>query len=353
MKRSTQWLGTAGALALILAPTIAAAAPVGTAANSDISNSVTVTYSVGGTAQTPITSAADVFKVDRKIDLVVTSQDGAPVNAGPGGSAATTFTVTNNSNATIDFDLAAAAASGGTFTVTGIKIYRETGSNTIYAAGTNALVTAPVTGIASGNSIRIYVVADMVITPGGTPVLPVDGDTANVTLSATAFLGGSAIAQTPSGTANGKTTVETVYADAAGAATGDVAKDGKHSALGSYKIVSAKLAIAKYSRIISDPFSGSSSPRAIPGAVVEYCIVVKNTSTTTDASSVSISDTIDTAKLQTITAPTVGGTFDNVDTCTGGAAGTWNTAGPTDWKYAFGTVAKNTTSLVRFQATIQ
>ena len=94
MKRSMQWLGTASAFALVLAPAMAAAAPVGTAANSSISNSVTVSYNVGGVAQTPITSAADVFTVDRKIDLVVTTQDSTAVSVTPGQTnAVTRFTV--------------------------------------------------------------------------------------------------------------------------------------------------------------------------------------------------------------------------------------------------------------------
>ncbi len=369
MKRSTQWLGTVSATALVLAPTVAVAAPVGTAANSTISNSVSVTYTVGGVAQTPITSAADVFTVDRKIDLVVTTQDTSAVIVTPGQTnAVTTFRVTNNSNATIDFLLAATQQSGGTAKFTGndtndvsnVRIYVETNGTAGWQAGDT--LASSLAAVASGDAVTVYVVSDV-------PVGMTQGQQATVILAAqaasgatavggapvgTAGTGGTAISQTPIGTANGKNTMETVFADAqAEAQTGDGLKDGRHASRSDYRVDTANLTVAKYSRVVSDPFSGAASPRAIPGAVVEYCIVVQNTSTTVDATSVSVSDTVDAATLQSITVPTVGGTFNGTDTCTGGSAATWTSTAGGIYQYAIGTVVKNTTSLVRFQATIR
>lgn len=369
MKRSTQWLGTVSAAALAFAPTVAAAAPVGTTANSTISNSATVSYSVGGVAQSSITSSADQFTVDRKIDLVVTTQDTSAVIVTPGQTnAVTTFSVTNNSNATIDFLLAASQQSGGaakfsgsdTKDVSNVRIYVETNGTAGWQA-TDTLASS-LAAVASGDAVTVYVVSDV-------PLTMAQADQATVILTAqaasgatavggtpagTAGTGGTAISQTPLATANGKNTMETVFADAqAEAATSDGLKDGKHAARSDYKVDTATLTVAKYSRVISDPFSGATSPRAIPGAVVEYCIVVVNSSSTVDASSVSVSDTIDTSTLQSITVPTVGGTFDNVDTCTGGSASTWTSTAGGIYQYTVGTVAKSSTSLVRFQATIK
>lgn len=365
MTRSTQWLGSVSAFALAIAPTIASAAPVGTAANSSISNSVTVTYNVGGVAQNPITSAADVFTVDRKIDLVVTTQDTAAVAVTPGQTnAVTTFRVTNNSNATIDFLLAASQQAGGTAKFTGsdsadvanVRVYVETNGSAGWQAGDTQ--ASSLAAVASGDAVTVYVVSDV-------PVGTAQGAVATMILSAQAAsgvtattgyagTGGSAIAQTPTGTANGKTTMETVFADTqAESQTGDGNKDGRHAARSDYFVDTAQLSVAKYSRVVSDPFSGSSSPRAIPGAVVEYCIVVRNTSTTVNATAVAVSDTIDATRLTGVTVPTIGGTFDNVDTCTGGTAGTWTSVAGNVYDYTIGTVAQNTTSLVRFQATIR
>ena len=93
MTRTTQWLGTVSALALAAAPTLAIAAPIGTPANQDISNTASVTFTVAGNSST-VTSNPDVFKVDRKLDVVVTTQDSAPVAVALGGAnAVTTFTV--------------------------------------------------------------------------------------------------------------------------------------------------------------------------------------------------------------------------------------------------------------------
>ena len=365
MKRSMQWLGSASAIALAAAPTIAAAAPVGTAANSDISNSVTVSYNVGGVAQTPITSAADIFKVDRKIDLVVTAQDTSAVVVTPGQTnAVTTFSVTNNSNATIDFLLVATQQTGGAAKFAGndttdannVRVFVETNGTTGWQAGdtqANSLAA-----VASGDAVTVYVVSDVPLSAAqaaqATMILTATAASGVTATTGYAGTGGTALSQTPTGTANGKTTMETVFADAqAEAATGDGLKDGKHAARSDYRVDTAQLAVAKYSRVVSDPFSGAASPRAIPGAVVEYCIVVQNTSTTVNATAVSVSDTVDAATLTSITAPTVGGTFDGTDTCNGGSAGSWTSTAGGIYQYSVGTVNANSTSLVRFQATIR
>ena len=57
-----------------LAATLGVSAPayaVGTAPGIDISNSVTVNYTVGSTPQSPITSNTDTFKVDRKVNFTL------------------------------------------------------------------------------------------------------------------------------------------------------------------------------------------------------------------------------------------------------------------------------------------
>ena len=365
MKRSTQWLGTVSGFALVASPANAFAAPVGTAADTDIKNTVTVSYQVGGVSQTAVDSNEDSFKVDRKIDLVVTTQDTSAVVVTPGQTnAVTTFRVTNNSNATIDFLLAATQQSGGTAKFTGndttdasnVRVYVETNGTAGWQAGDTQATS--LAAVASGDAVTVYVVSDV-------PVAAAQAAQASVIMTATAAsgvtattgyagTGGSAISQTPAGTANGKTTMETVFADAqAEAQTGDALKDGKHAARSDYRVDTAQLSVAKYSRVVSDPFSGAASPRAIPGAVVEYCIVVQNTSTTVAATSVSVSDTIDAATLTSITAPTIGGTFDGTDTCSGGSAGTWTSTAGGIYQYGVGTVAASSTSLVRFQATIR
>ena len=57
---------------------------VGTTAGTSISNTATVNYSVGGVAQTAISSAPVSFVVDNRVDLTVTTTNAAPVIANPG-----------------------------------------------------------------------------------------------------------------------------------------------------------------------------------------------------------------------------------------------------------------------------
>lgn len=85
----------------------------GTASGTTINNTVSVNYKVGGVDQTA-TGASDSFKVDRKVNLTVAEVGTTTTEVSPGQTAAvTTFTVTNNSNATLDFALAAAQQTGG------------------------------------------------------------------------------------------------------------------------------------------------------------------------------------------------------------------------------------------------
>lgn len=376
MKRSTQMLGTVSALALALAPTIAVAAPIGVASGSSVSNTATVSYNVGGVAQTPVTSAADVFTVDRKIDLVVVTQDAAAVSVSPGqANAVTRFTVTNNSNATIDFLLAATQQTGGAARFTGndnfnannVRIFVETNGTAGWQAGDT--LASSLAAVASGDAVTVYVVSDV-------PLGQVNGDIATHILTATAASGatavggtpagtagsgGTAIVQTPVGTANGKTTVETVFADALSGVdpvAGDAARDGRYSARSDIRVAGALLTINKYSRIMSDPFSGAASPRAIPGAVVEYCIVVANGAGGSTADGVTVSDVVPAEVTFVANSVYLNGAFNGSDGCaaTGGTAGTdganWN-AGTTTVSNNFGSLAASVTRTLRFQATIK
>jgi uncharacterized repeat protein (TIGR01451 family) len=53
------------------------------------------------------------------------------------------------------------------------------------------------------------------------------------------------------------------------------------------------LTVSKVATVISDPFNGTTNPKAIPGAIVEYVITVANGGGA-DADNVSIADAIDT-----------------------------------------------------------
>lgn len=330
------------------------AAPT-TAAGTTVSNTASITgYTVGGVQQ--LTGGATIqsnggvattFLVDRKIDVVV-AQSNSPLTVLAGASGQVlTFTVTNTSNAALDFSLAVANATNGA-TVPGgtdsddingsFTIYADTNGNGSYDAGTDLAATslsnipAEVTG--NNNHIRtVFVVGNIKTTS-------VNGAYIGASLTATATNlggGGAAIAETTGANTAG---VDTVYADAAGVA-GDTARNAAHSAYGSYFVQTATLAVAKSSAVSWDPFNNATNPKAIPGAVVEYCLVVTNSGAQA-ASSVVLTDAIptNTAYYSTVPVGSTGAPTPGVTTGTGAVCGT-NPDTTSLGSYASGNVTVN------------
>ena len=95
-----------------------------------------------------------------------------------------------------------------------------------------------------------------------------------------------------------------------------------------FSVTAAELTATKASATVEDPISGTTDPKPIPGAFVEYSITVANTGTET-ATNVVIDDTIERAFVDLrdgsynggASNVTVGGGFcnadpDNTDGCT-------------------------------------
>ena len=264
-------LGTAAAAAMTAWASPALAA--GTTAGATITNTVTVNYTVGGAAQTAKT-AADAFIVDRKVNLMVAEVGTTTTSVAPGESAAvTTFTVTNNSNAALDFALAVAQQTGGagahantdTFDASTVTIYLDSNNDGVYTAGTDAAV-AYLDELAADATKTVFVVASI-------PLNQTTGAVAAVTLTATGREGGTAgsVGAALVQTAGANTaSMDTVFADLAGAT--DAARDAAHSAKDDFTVSAAALTVLKTSKIISDPFNNTTNPKPIPGATIEYCI---------------------------------------------------------------------------------
>ena len=293
MNRSVRLLASASGLAAAaLAASPASAA--GTASGTTVTNTVSLDYKVGGVDQTQLT-ASDSFTVDRKVNLTVAEVGSTTTSVSPGESAAVTaFTVTNSSNATLDLALAASQFAGGTaahggtdnFDVTGVKVYVDTNSSGAYDAGTDLEVTY-LDQVAADTGKTVFIVANV-------PLGRATGDVARVRLTATASEAtaagslGATVTQTSGANTAG---VDTVFADSA-AADGNVARDGIHFAEDDYTILAASLTATKTSRVISDPFNGTTDPKLIPGAVVEYCVAVANAAGSATATNLSVSDTL-------------------------------------------------------------
>lgn len=279
----------------VLAETAALAA--GTTAGTTVSNTATIDYQVSGTSQPQTPSNTVTFLVDRKINLVVAQVGGASTQVAPGQLAqVTTFTVTNTSNAPLDFALAATQQVGGAapfggktdnFDATNVRVYVDSNANGVYDPGVD---TATYLDEIPADAVRtVFIVVDI-------PNTRVNGDTAAVALTATASEPGTpgslgtTVLQTS--TADNPAVVDTVYADGAGNG-GDTARDGKYSAKSQFDVVTASIALVKLVRTVSDPYNGTTNPKAIPGATMEYCLIVRNTGSAS-ANSIVLNDLIPT-----------------------------------------------------------
>ncbi|MDP3676524.1 MAG: hypothetical protein Q8R44_15730 [Novosphingobium sp.] len=290
MTRTSKLLGAAGIFtlaALAAQPAFAA----GTTAGSTITNTATVNYQVGGISQNA-TTASDTLTVDRKVNLTVAEVGTVTTEVVPGlNTSVTTFTVTNTSNATLDFALSVLQQSGGVtahggtdnFDVTALVIAVDSNGNGTYDPVVDLLVTH-LDEIAADASRTVFVVANV-------PLGLANGAVAGVTLTATGReagsigLQGAALTETAGANTAG---MDTVFADGAGAT--DASRDAAFSALDDYTVSTATLSVIKSSTIISDPLNGTTNPKFIPGAVIQYCIAVTNAASAASATSVAVSD---------------------------------------------------------------
>jgi uncharacterized repeat protein (TIGR01451 family) len=283
-------MASALAIAALVVSAADVASAAGTAAGVTISNTATVNYSVNAVAQPAITSASADFVVDRKIDLTLT----APVtyvNVTPGAAGqAIPFTLTNTSNAPLNFALAAANNAtdpyGGTdnFNPTTIQTFVDGNANGTYQAGTDTATT--VDTLAADASITVFVVSTI---PGGQANASIAAITMTATARETTANGGGAITQDAGADVAG--TVQTVFADGAGAT--DAARDAAFSRTGAFFVQGANVSVVKAQAIISDPINGVTNPKHIPGAIVEYTVTVTNAAASAvAATTISVTDVL-------------------------------------------------------------
>ncbi len=126
MRMTGKLLGAASCVTLVAlgaTPVLAQTAPAqtqertdaaaATKANTSITNSVDVSFNVGGSAQ-PNVQASDTFVVDRKVNLLVNEISNSATRVAPNTlQQVTGFTVTNLSNDVLDFGLSVAQQAGG------------------------------------------------------------------------------------------------------------------------------------------------------------------------------------------------------------------------------------------------
>ncbi len=326
-----------------------AAHAAGTTQGTDILNNVTVDFQVGGVDQTQAT-ASDTFKVDRVVRFSLVESAtivNGTTNVVPGEQdTVTAFTLTNTSNDVLDFSLVASQiATAGTtptgtdaFDVNNLEFFTDADGNGVFDPAVDTATS--IDDLAADGSATIFVIGDI-------SSAETNGTIAGVTLTSTALNSdGSAISASDDSDVN-TADVETIF--------GDTDRDGIEAADDDYTVLAAELSVAKVSRVISDPVS-SANPKAIPGAVVEYCIAVTNAPAGATATGVALSDNLSTILGVTYVPSSAfvdGTTFDAAtSTCaTGTTAGTY-TAGTDTVSGALSDIAGGETRTLVFQVTI-
>ena len=293
-----------GAIVATLAAIPVLAAPVGTQVGQTIENTVVVNYNIGTIAQEP-EEATDEVAVDRKVNLTLARTDNAGVEVTPGQSdAAVTYVLTNETNDVLDFQLAAANVTDGTAselapaendnfeTTGGFTFYLDNPlSGTVGVFDSADTVITHINALGSGDSAIIHVVSAV---PTG---LATD-DRAAILLTATARANDGAATLgatfTVSTSNNAEALwVDTVFADSS--AGGQTANDGAAFDTDDYYVLAAGITAAKSSRIVAGAFAGDTSGTFLPGATMEYCILVSNSSGSATANDVEISDPLPTS----------------------------------------------------------
>ena len=318
-----------------------------TASGVTIANTASLTYNVGGSAQTPIASsplgnsiagtagAPTSFVVDKKVDFTVTG--GAIVNVQPNqagvngttpiaanSNTVLTYTISNIGNDPQGFILTAANATPvvatDVFDPTAIRVFVETDGTAGYSAGDTATAIA---SLAPGATVTVYVLSTIPtvlatasgLRLAGSPIQ--NGDQALVTLSAQAAVVGTPVTVgNPAGTAGAAlvataaaagsnatggtnvNTVDIVFAEAANAGPGlaNPANNGSAAANGTYNIQTAMLTVTKLSSVVCDPVTGNVAPNNIPGAAIQWAITISNALGASPANLAlpnAISDTLD------------------------------------------------------------
>ncbi len=279
---------------------IQSAQAVGTQSGTVITNNASLTFSVGGVAQTAIVGTA-AFTVDDKVNLTVAGGIQKAVTPGQVG-ALTPFTITNNGNATQGYNLTVADAVSGAYTVVtpitdnfnaafGYTIFPNPSCDGATIVG-GAITTIPT--LAAGATYCVLVSTNIAATQ-------VNGDAAVISLKAVttwptplvpaeepaAVVAGAVVANTAGANTAG---VDVVFADVAGAV--DAATDGAHSTYGAYKVLSAVLSVAKAATLLCDPVNGNTNPKNIPGAVVQYAVTITNAAGAASATLTQVSDAL-------------------------------------------------------------
>ena len=287
-----------------------------TASGTDVSNTVTLNFTVGGVAQTAVVSDPAVFAVDTMVDVLVVSNGDVTVTPGETfATAVLTYSVTNEGNLATGQGYALDIAYNTVGTTSALAMTPSAddtpglGEYALFIDVNNdGLLDVDDTFYVAGGGTNAFDLLpdqkDNVLVVAGIPLDAAGADTGTFTVVAQTLNVGTAVAtlQEASPTVTGTDVVflDTVSDDAAYVGT-DVLEDGFHSDIGTMTVSDAALTASKSVVVINDNAtllgcgginvaqSGASDQFAIVGACVEYTITVTQAGTA-DSNDVGLSD---------------------------------------------------------------
>jgi len=314
-------LGSSGAWAL------------GTTAGTWIDNNATLTYSAGGVLQPEVNAslntrnAADSFRVDKKVDMVLVTTDSDQIEVTPGQTDRIThFAFTNEGNADQNFtftvkDLTSSDPENGDADYNTKSDNDDVKSNSLEIQCTYTDKNGDTQTATWANSFTLEIkengtaecnVSADINDPDNTPETNDagkgdDGDIMNIELRAEAV----STPGNPESNSSGETAddIDVVLADGVtdkthttstlgkiqsedNSSKGDKPGDGEEAARSGYIIQTPVLTVKKKSCVYSDPANGkSSNAKRIPGAEIMYVIDIQNNGSA-DAKNMTISDKI-------------------------------------------------------------
>ncbi|GAA3708794.1 hypothetical protein GCM10022268_17640 [Sphingomonas cynarae] len=290
--------GTAIAALAAATPTLAQTAAV-TPAGTIVSNTAQATYTVNGNAQTTPSNTA-TFVVDRKVNLAVVAAQSATTSVNFGDtSVITTFRVTNNTNATQDFLLTLAQlmpvgllTGADNFDLDNVRIVVDVDGDGLYDPAVDTATF--IDELETDKTRAVFVIGDI---PSNNPA----ATGAQIGLQAIAATGGARGTQgtplipTPLNTVNQDAEIDVVFADNDndGLLGYDAARNGRAWAYASFAVTTTNvsLTVTKSASVVSDGIS-TLNPKALPGAIVQYCLTVQNATPSTAAANVNLTDIV-------------------------------------------------------------
>ncbi len=351
-------------VATLLSVSASSAFAAGTFSGTNVDSTASLSFSLNGV--TSEVTSTNIYKVDNKVDLTVSTVDTQAVTVSPDASnVLLKFQVQNNGNTVQDFLLSALTTSTTAFAganavtdttdMKNVRVVVDDGDG-VYDASKDT--DDYIDELAPDATKTVFIVSDVDAGATNNQVAVYDLQV-QVAKGATTGTKGTAIASDNSNVADSPTTVQIVFADGAG--TIDAAHDGMFSSGDAWKVVTASVTVSKDSIVVSDPVNGTNNPKRIPGAVVRYCYIVTNATIDTEATGAVVTDTLDTAILnttgQSVATYTGGGTCacDSAASDIAGANGDngQNPDAQGQVKVDFDTVAAGTTECAYVSATIK